>query len=116
MNRRVTIFMIVLLLLLIGYLYASNKMIIYNHSGKVIEKITVDSEFLHKELVNVKVDAAMKFTFFSPFDKTVRIKVQQLDQIRTTTFKLEGFGLGEQYNQVEIDTTAIIKEGALGLE
>ena len=116
MNKRVTIFFFFFLLLLVGYLYASNKMIIYNHSGKVIEKITVDSEFLHKELVNVKVDEVMRFTLFSPFDKTVHIKVVQPNQIRSTTFKLEGFGLGEQYNQVEIDTTTTLKKGALGLE
>lgn len=116
MNKRVTVFLIVLTLLLVGYLYAANKMVIYNHTGKVIEKIIVDSEFLHKELVNVKVDAAMKFSLFSPFDKTVKVKIQQPGQIRTTTFKLEGFFPGEQYNQVEIDSTLVIKTGALGLE
>ena len=116
MNKRVTIFMIVLALLLVGYLYAANKMVIYNHTGKVIEKIIVDSEFLHKELVNVKAGAAMKFSFFSPFDKTVRVKILQPGKIRTSTFKLEGFFPGEQYNQVEIDTTLVIKTGALGIE
>ena len=116
MNRRVTIFMIVLFLSLVAYMYAINKMVIYNHSGKVIEKIIVDSEFLHKELSNVKDGAAMKFSLFSPFDKKVHIKIQLPDQIRSTTFKLEGFFLGEQYNQVEIRTDGTVQEGALGLE
>lgn len=116
MNKRATIFTVVLFFLLVAYLYASNKMVIYNHSGKVIEKIIVDSEFLHKELNNVKEDAAMKFSLFSPFDKKVHVKIMQPGQIRSATFKLEGFFLGEQYNQVEISPDGSVKEGALGLE
>jgi len=116
MNKRTTIFLIVLCAFLFGYMYATNKMIIFNHSGKTIEKLVVESEFSKKELDSIPDGAEMKFTLFSPFDKKVHIKLSQPDQIRSATFKLQGFFLGENYNQVEIGNDAVIKTGSLGIK
>lgn len=116
MDRRVSIFLVVLMLFLAVYLYATNKLVIYNHSGAVIKKITVEAEYRHKELVNIDADEVLRFTFFAPFNKRVKIKVEMPDQIRTVTFSLSGFFIGEQYNQVEITPDGTIQYGALGLE
>lgn len=116
MNKRVAVFIIVLMVLLVAYMYSANKMIIYNHSGQTIDNIIVDAEFSHKELKNVQEGDVLKFTFFSPLDKKVKIQTKQPNNIRNTTFTLQGFFLGEKYNQVEITADGEIKSGALGIE
>ncbi|MCB0508765.1 MAG: hypothetical protein R2739_07370 [Chitinophagales bacterium] len=116
LRKRTTIFVIVLLLLVLVYLYSMNKMVLYNHSGKVIEQVTVDAEFKHFELNDVNQDAVLHFTVFAPFNKRIRVKVKQIDGIKTIHFKLNGFALGEQFNQVELKQDGNLEYGALGLE
>ncbi len=116
MNKRVTVFLIVLVLFLFGYMYAANKMIVFNDSGQSIDKIIVDTEFSHREKSDVKDGAVLKFTFFSPFDKKVKIVVKQPNKIRTKVFNLRGFFLGEKYNQVLITADDDIESGTLGID
>lgn len=116
MNKRSVVFIICLLILIMLYLYATNKMVVFNHSNQAIQKILITSEFSNKEITNIKENAVLKFTFFSPLDKKVKIKVEQPNNIRTVTFTLKGFFLGEQYNQVEITPTGEIRQGTLGLK
>jgi len=116
MNKRSTFFLLLLVTLVLMYLYAVNKMVIYNHSKQVVNKVTVTSEFTQKTFKDVPDNEVMKFTFFAPFDKKVKVKIEQPNQINTITFTLKGFFLGEQYNQIEITQTGEIKQGALGLE
>lgn len=116
MNKRSTIFLVFLVALVLMYLYAVNKMVIYNHSKQVINKVTVTSEYTQKEIKDVPDNEIMRFTFFAPFDKKVKVKIEQPNQIRTVSFTLKGFFLGEQYNQIEITASGEIKQGALGLE
>lgn len=115
MNKKSVIFSMVLAFIVLGYLYASNKMVIFNHSGKTIEKLSVQSEFLHKDLVDIKDGQVLRFSLFSPLDKKVRISVKFPEQIQSTTFSLRGFFLGEEYNQVEL-TQEGIKQGTLGIK
>ena len=113
-TRSTYIFLFVLMILIGAYLYASHKMVIYNHSGYSIETIRVESEFMKREIKAVKNGEKIKFSLFSPFDKKVSIKVRQQNGIKSTVFHLQGFLLGEDLNQVEIVENGI-KHGALGL-
>lgn len=116
MNKRLYTFLLALMVILFAYMYATNKMIVFNHSGKTIEKLTVDSEFSHKELTDIADGEIMRFTFFSPFNKKVKIQIRQSGQISNTTFSLSGFFLDEKYNQVEIGTDGQMEAGILGIE
>lgn len=101
---------------LLSYLYAMYKVVIYNHSGKPIDKISLEAEFVHREQVHVDDRSVLKYNLFCPFKKTVRITVKQPGHINSLIFHLEGFFPGEQMNQVEICADGSIKQGALGLE
>lgn len=116
MNNKLYTFLLALMVILFAYMYATNKMIVFNHSGKRLEKLTVDSEFSHKELINIQAGEIMKFTFFSPFSKRVKIQIRQSGKISNTTFSLSGFFLGEKYNQVEIGIDGEMEAGILGIE
>ena len=110
-RRRAYIFTAVLTLLIVAYLYASHKMVIYNKSGIVINEITLVSEFSSKKLSNIENGAKLTFSLFTPFNKKVRIKTQIPDHIHTSTFVLKGLLLGEQYNQVVIAENGTIRFG-----
>ena len=114
-NRRNFVFVLVLMILILAYLYASNKMIVYNHSGQAIEKIWIKTEFMNKELSDVKDGEVLKFSVFAPFNKKVQIKTKTPAQINAVSFSLRGFFLGEEYNQVEL-TQEGIKQGTLGIK
>ncbi len=116
MNKRTAIFVLVLVLLLTAYLYSCNKMVVFNHSGTTLESINIETEFMHKKLTTLDTNEVLRFTVFSPFDKSVKIKVQQPDRINSIRFSLQGFFLGENLNQVEITPDGEIRHGALGLE
>lgn len=115
MNRRVVVFLFVLVTFLFVYLYSTSKMIIFNHSGATIDKLVVDAAFTHKELSNVKNGEVLTFTFFSPFDKKVHLNIQQPNEIRSKTFKLQGLFVTQKYNQVEIGEVEI-RTGNLGIQ
>jgi hypothetical protein len=110
-RRRAYIFTAVLTLLIVAYLYASHKMVIYNKSGIVINEITLVSEFSSKKLSNIENGAKLTFSLFTPFNKKVRIKTQIPGHIHTSTFVLKGLLLGEQYNQVVIAENGTIRFG-----
>lgn len=114
MNKRLTIFLITLVVFLFAYIYSTSKMIVFNHSGSDITKLVVEAEFSHKELVNVKNGEVLTFTFFSPFSKKVHLNIQQPNQIRSKTFNLQGLFVTQKYNQVEIGEVDI-RTGNLGL-
>lgn len=114
-NTRNFVFVLVLMILVLGYLYASNKMVVYNHSGQVIEKIWIKSEFMNKELSEVKDGAVLKFSIFAPFNKKIQIKTKTPSQINAVTFSLRGFFLGEEYNQIEL-TQEGIRQVTLGIK
>ena len=115
MNRRVVVFLFVLVTFLFIYLYSSSKMIVFNHSGSSIDKLIIDASFTHKELSNVKEGEVLTFTFFSPFNKKVHLSIQQPNQIRSKTFKLQGLFVNQKSNQVEINDVDI-RTGNLGIK
>lgn len=114
--RPATIFILILMLFLVGYLYANNKIIIFNHSGNAIKKITINAKYLNKTIENVKDNEVHSFVIFAPFDKKVQVKVYTQNSILSSTFTLKGFLIGEKFNQIEINKTETINVGALGLE
>lgn len=115
MNKRLTIFLISLVVFLFAYIYSTSKMIVFNHSGETISKLVVDAAFTHNELVNIENGEVLTFTIFSPFDKKVHLNIQQPNQIRSKTFKLQGLFVTQKYNQVEIGAVDI-RTGNLGLQ
>ena len=114
MSRRVAVFLIVLVLFLFGYVTSSYKFVVYNNSGMPIHKMTVHSRWLNRELVDIHDQQVMHFSIFAPFDKQVRISIENPNQIRSTTFEVQKPFAGEKYNQVEIGFGAEIKSGELG--
>ena len=115
MNRRVVVFLFVLVTFLFIYLYSTSKMIVFNHSGAAIDKLIIDAAFTHKELSNVKDGEVLTFSFFSPINKKVHLSIQQPNQIRSKTFKLQGLFVTQKYNQVEINELEI-RTGNLGIK
>jgi hypothetical protein len=115
-RHRVTIFIVVLMGCIFAYLYSMNKLIIFNHSEKIIQKITIQSK--HKNLVlnDVKPNTIARVSIFAPFNKSVKVKVEQIETVQSIQFKLEGFIFGERLNQIEIDKNGALQHGALGLE
>jgi hypothetical protein len=114
MTRRVAVFLIVLVLFLFAYVMSSYKFVIYNNSAMPIEKITVRSKWLNRDLVNIKDQQVMHFSIFAPFSKQVRISVENPNQVRSVSFEVQKPFAGEKYNQVEIGYGADIKVGELG--
>ena len=105
------IFTAILSILIVGYLYASHKMVIHNKSGILINQITLVSEFSNRKLYNIENGAELKFSLFTPFNKDVRIKTQIPGHIHAVSFKLNVFLLGEQYNQFIITENGTLRRG-----
>jgi hypothetical protein len=79
-----------------------------------IEKLTVQSKWLNRKLVNIRDQQVMHFSIFAPFSRQVRISVENPNQIRSATFEVQRALSGERYNQVEIGFAGDIKVGELG--
>ncbi|HNE51415.1 MAG TPA: hypothetical protein PKM51_05775 [Chitinophagales bacterium] len=111
-----TVFITALMIVLLSYMYAMYKVVIFNHSGRVIELITLEGEFAHKKAENIPDGLSLHYTLFSPFNKKVHIVLKQPDNIKSITFSLEGLFPLEQRNQLEILPDGSIRHGALGLK
>ena len=114
MNRNVTIFLIVLLLFLVGYVSSSYKFTVFNNSGQTISKLQINSMWKNKVKKDVKDQEVLRFSIFAPFKKQVRISVENPNQIRSASFELQQPFSGDKYNQVEVGFGADIKTGELG--
>lgn len=114
MSRRIAVFLIVLMLFLFAYVSSSYKFVVYNNSGMPIEKMSVHSRWLNRDLVHIRDQQVMHFSIFAPFDRQVRISLENPNQIRSTTFEVQKPFAGEKFNQVEISFGGEIKVGELG--
>src|SRR3954469_10629441 len=114
MTRNVSIFLIVLVLFLFGYVSSSYKCVIYNNSGQMIDKLVIQSKWKNKIILKVKDQQVIHLSIFAPYQRQVRVSVENPNQVRSTTFELQQPFSREKYNQVEIGFGAELKAGELG--
>jgi hypothetical protein len=96
------------------YMTSRYQLVIYNNSGQTVQKLSIHSKWLNEEIRNFEHMRELHYTIFAPFSKSVRITVENPNQIRSAVFQLKYPLSGEQYNQVEIGFAGELKVGALG--
>ena len=116
MSRRVALFLIALVLFLTGYVSSSYKLVVYNHSGMVIEHLNIQSPQLNRDITSIKDNAVLHFSVVAPFKKRVKINIKTQDEIHTVIFEVQHPFSGEKYNQVEIGAGGVMKFGQLGID
>ncbi len=116
MSRRIAIFLIVLMVCLFAYLSSTYHIVVYNHSGGVIKKMVLESSSTNRDLVDIKDGEKMHFTIFAPFNKQVKIRIQDARHVGSIQFKVAHPFSSEKNNQVLIDENGDLKFGALGME
>ncbi len=116
MRKRVTVFIIVLMCLMLMYLYSMQSIVFFNHSGNTISKMTIETSFKKIEVNDIENEEKYRCLVFTLLNKKVKVKIESSTQIQSLRFSLKPFDLLNQFNQIEYREDGTLKHGALGLK